>query len=122
MMRVHRVAVALALPVAASAHAAATGAPNAPRQSGYDIQTTFTITANASCGHWATYGGSSAIVDWAVNGVVVAHDASGVNFTNDGSPYTVSIGEASGSTFSEYHAEVFNPEDVPYVACFEVAG
>ena len=115
-------ALGVVLAAAAAIRAAADDAPKAPRAFGYDIHADFIVTAGATCGHWATYdGGPAGLLDWTVNGVLVAQDAASVNYTNDGSPYTVAVGEVGGGGFTEYHAETFYPEQLPYVACFAAA-
>lgn len=53
--------------------------------------------------------------------MVVAQDQESVNYTSDGSPCTVSIGEVSGSTFTEWYPEILYPDEPPYVACFAAA-
>jgi hypothetical protein len=112
MKRNHWIAVGLALTVAAGAQAAARSSVDAPRTLSYDIITQNYIPANETCGHYATNNGNFAWgLDWAVNGSVVAEDAdSGINYTNDGSPYTVSIGEVSGGSFTAYYSETFYPQ------------
>ena len=122
MKRQTCIALGLVLAAAGGTRAAAATAPNAPSAFSYDIRADFIVTAGETCGHWATYnGGSAGLLDWAINGVVVAQDQESVNYTNDGSPYTVSIGEVSGSTFTEWYSEIFYPEELPYVACFAAA-
>ncbi|HEX6037543.1 hypothetical protein [Longimicrobium sp.] len=114
------ICIAAALLLAGTA-AASAPATHPPRADGYDIHAEYIVTAGETCGHWASLDGSPlSSVDWAVNGVVVAQDASGMNYLNDGSPYTVSIGEVSGGVFSAWYSEEFTPQELPYVACFTV--
>lgn len=118
MKRHHWITSALALALAGGA--AATATPPAARAAGtlvYDISNPAFIPAYETCGHIARYGYSSVSVDWAVNGVVVAQDEIAINHTNDGSPYTLSIGQVSGGTFSAYHSETFYPSDELGPAC-----
>ncbi|HEX6037542.1 hypothetical protein [Longimicrobium sp.] len=120
MKRISILAAALLLAGTASAGAGSTGPARA-----YDIVTQVSIPAGASCGHYATSNGNGIWgLDWAVNGVVVAEDAdSGINYQNDGSPYTVAFGEVVGGVFQEWYSEVFYPEpnDGPFsMACLEV--
>jgi hypothetical protein len=110
MKRSPWIALGVALVVAAGAQATARSV-DAPRAVSYDIVAQFVIPANETCGHYATYGGSSVSgLDWAVNGSVVAEDADGINYANDGSAYTVSIGEVSGGSFYAYYSETFYPQ------------
>ncbi len=113
MKRTPWIAVPLALTLAVVAHAAggahAAEAVAMPRAAGYDIHSS-TIPAYETCGHWATNNGVGVwTLDWAVNGTVVAEDAEAINYTNNGSPYTVSIGQVSGGVFSAYYSETFYP-------------
>lgn len=85
--------------------------PRATLGSGWDIVTQTWIPANATCGHYATYDGSAVVgLDWRVNGSVVALDAEGIDYTNNGSAYTVSVGEWDGSSFTSYYSETFYPQ------------
>jgi hypothetical protein len=124
MKKSHWTALGLALAVAAGAEAAARPV-DAPRALGYDIVTQVTIPANETCGHYATSNGTPVGgLDWAVNGGVVAEDADGINYQNDGSPYTVSIGEVNGSSFTTYYSETFYPYTYggggPSPACLQI--
>jgi hypothetical protein len=120
MKRSHWILLAAALVGAGSqtaiASAAAGGAGDAL---GYDISKPAMLPANETCGHigWHDYGSIEA--DWAVNGVVVAYDEYGINHTNDGTPYTLSIGQVSGGTFTSYYSETFYPQvyDDEFAAC-----
>lgn len=113
MKRQHWTAAILALVLAAGAQAtSASPSAGAPaRASGYDISTPPYIPAYETCGHIAWYNMSSVSVDWAVDGVVVAEDEIAINHTNDGVPYTISIGQVSGGTFSASYSETFYPSD-----------
>lgn len=120
MKRSHWIPAALALAAGVEATSASPPAAGAARTAGYDISNPAFIPAYDTCGHIARYNYSSVSVDWAVDGVVVAEDEVAINHTNDGSPYTVSIGQVSGATFSAYHSETFYPqppEDEPGPAC-----
>lgn len=109
MKRSHWMIVAAALTLAAGADATARPV-DAPRAASYDIAAQVYIPDGETCGHYATYGGSVAYgLDWAVNGTVVAQDADGLNWTNDGSPYTIAIGQVSGGSFTSYYSETFYP-------------
>lgn len=108
MKRSHWMVLGATLALAASAHATARSL-DAARAMGYDIVTQNGIPANATCGHAVLYDGDAVLVDWAVNGVVVAQDVEGVNYTNDGAPYTVAVGQVSGGLFTEYYSEIFYP-------------
>ena len=109
--------IPLALTVAACADATAPAtrapehaSPRADESSGYDIVAQSFIPDNETCGHYATYDGSSVYgLDWAVNGSLVAEDADGIDYANNGSPYTVSIGDWDGSSFTSYYSETFYP-------------
>lgn len=110
MKRIHWMAAggALALAMAAGADTGAASTPSLP--AGWDISNPVGgLPAYATCGHTARYNYSSIAVDWAVNGVVVAYDVIGINHTNDGSPYTLSVGQVSGGTFSASYSETFYP-------------
>jgi hypothetical protein len=95
-----------------------------PRAQAYDIVTQATIPAGASCGHYAWNDGNGMWgLDWAVNGVVVEENAqSGINYQNDGSPYTVAFGEVSGGVFTAWYSETFYPVSTgdPPIACLEL--
>lgn len=108
MKRNHWMAMALVLALATGADAGIASTSSLPL--GWDISNPAAIPAYETCGHiaWHDYGSIS--VDWAVDGVVVAEDEYAINHTNDGSPYTVSIGEVSGGTFSAYYSETFYPQ------------
>lgn len=94
--------------------------PRATASYGWDIVAQSTIPAYETCGHYATYNGSGVgSVDWAVNGGVVELGASGINVTNNGWPYTVSVGVYSGGFFYEYYGETFYPQGTGY-ACLQV--
>jgi hypothetical protein len=116
----------IGLAMAAAADATVRSAADTPAALNYDIVTQNGIPAGETCGHYATYYGSGVSgLDWAVDGVVVAEDAdSGINYTNDGSPYTVSIGYVSGSSFTAYYSETFYPQahtgGGPPPACLQV--
>lgn len=103
---------------------AGTARASAPAAQAYDIVTQVTIPAGASCGHYAWSNGNGLWgLDWAVNGVVVEEDAaSGINWQNDGSPYTVAFGEVVGGVFNAWYSETFYPEPSgdPPMACLEV--
>lgn len=103
------IVLGLALTMAGGADATARSVA-APRAISYDIVAQTVIPANETCGHYATYNGSGVTgLDWAVNGSVVAYDADGINYTNDGSAYTVAVGEVNGGYFTEYYSEIFYP-------------
>lgn len=120
MARSYWIVAGLLLAGAANASTSA----DAPRGQAYDIVTQASIPAGASCGHYAWNDGNGMWgLDWAVNGVVVEENAqSGINWQNNGSPYTVSFGEVSGGVFSAWYSETFYPVDTgsPPIACLEV--
>jgi len=91
------------------ARAPESAVPRASSSSGYDIVAQSTIPANTTCGHYATYDGNTVSGDWDVDGVLVAHGVTGINYTNSGSPYTVSFGSYSGGVFTAYYSETFYP-------------
>lgn len=116
------------LPLVLLAGTTGASAPDAraPRAFAYDIVTQVGIPANARCGHYAWNDGNGMWwLDWAVNGVVVVENAqSGINYLNDGSPYTVSFGEVSGGVFTAWYSETFYPvsdtSGGPPPACLEI--
>ena len=126
MKRSHWMFLGIGLAVAAAADATVRSAADTPAALNYDIVAQNGIPAGETCGHYATYYGSGVSgLDWAVDGVVVAEDAdSGINYTNDGSPYTVSIGYVSGSSFTAYYSETFYPQTYggggPSPACLQI--
>lgn len=84
--------------------------PRAVEGAGWDIVTQSFIPDNETCGHYATYDGDfMSGYDWAVNGTVVAQDVDGINYTNNGSAYTVSVGEVDGGVFYPFYSETFYP-------------
>ncbi len=83
--------------------------PHAALGAGFDIHNQIGIPANKTCGHYATYDGNVVSGDWAVDGVVVAQGVTGIDYTNNGSPYTVSFGSYSGGVFSAYYSESYYP-------------
>jgi hypothetical protein len=121
MKRGHWMVLAAALVALAGSQAAvaSTRADGAAAAVTYDISNPAMLPAYETCGHiaWRDYGSFEA--DWAVDGVVVAYDEYAINHTNDGSPYTVSIGQVSGGTFTAYYSETFYPQvyDDPFAAC-----
>lgn len=119
MKRSHWIVLAAALIGGSQAAIASTAGDGTAPVLGYDISNPAMLPANETCGHSARYNYSSVQVDWAVNGVVVAYDQYGINHTNDGSPYTLSIGQVSGGTFNAYHSETFYPQvyDDDLAAC-----
>lgn len=119
MKRSYWIALAAALLGLGSQAAIASAGTDGPAPAlGYDISNPPMLPANATCGHTARYNYSSVQVDWAVNGVVVAYDTYGINHTNDGSPYTLSIGQVSGGTLNVYHSETFYPQaDDDFASC-----
>lgn len=124
MKRSHWTLLGAALVIAAGADATIRSVAT-PAREYYDIVAQNTIPANETCGHYATYYGSPLSgLDWAVNSSVVAEDADGINYTNDGSPYTVSIGSVSGGSFTEYYSETFYPQahtgGGPPPACLQI--
>ena len=96
--------------------------PRASFGSGFDIHAQISIPANKTCGHYATYDGNVVTGDWAVDGVLVAQGVSGVDYTNTGSPYTVSFGSYSGGVFSAYYSETFypQPQGEPAMECLSL--
>jgi hypothetical protein len=125
MKRAYWMALGLVITVAAGAQATARPAKTPPARA-YDIVTQDSIPANTSCGHYAWDNGNGIWgLDWAVNGVVVEENAqSGINYLNDGSPYTVAFGEVSGGVFTEWYSEMFYPQannpNAPPPACLEL--
>lgn len=120
MKRIHGIVLAAALLGAGSQTAIASAAADgAGAPLGYDISNPAMLPANETCGHIAWHDYGSIPADWAVNGVVVAYDEYAINHTNDGSPYTLSIGQVSGGTFTSYHSETFYPQvyDDDFAAC-----
>ncbi len=107
-LRIRYLALGVALAVAAGAETGTASTASLPL--GWDISNPAVIPANGTCGHTARYNYSSVSVDWAVDGVVVALDEVGINHTNDGSPYTLSVGQVSGGVFSASYSETFYPE------------
>ncbi|HST58351.1 MAG TPA: hypothetical protein VLK84_06685 [Longimicrobium sp.] len=115
------------LPLALVAGTAAASAPDAKAPAfGYDIVTQVSIPAGVSCGHYPWDNGNGVgAVDWAVDGVVVAENvSSGINYQNNGVPYTVAFGEVNGGVFTEWYSETFYPvadtSGGPPPACLEV--
>lgn len=109
MKRNHWMILGATLALAASADAAARPV-DAPRAMSYDIRAQIYIPDGEMCGHYGTYDGSMVFgLDWAVNGTVVAQDVNGLDWTNDGSPYTIAIGQVSGGSFTAYYSETFYP-------------
>jgi hypothetical protein len=110
MKRIHWMAASVALALVAGADTGTASTPSLPFS--WDISNPVPhLPSYATCGHSVRYNYSSIAMDWAVNGVVVAHDVNGINHTNDGSPYTLSVGQASGSTFTAFYSETFYPGD-----------
>lgn len=104
------VAAACADATAPSARAPEHAVPRATLGAGWDIVTQNFIPDNETCGHYATYDGAfMSGYDWAVNGTVVAENVDGINYTNDGSPYTVSVGEVDGGVFYPFYSETKYP-------------
>ncbi|HSU16683.1 hypothetical protein [Longimicrobium sp.] len=96
--------------------------PRATLGAGYDIVAQSIIPAGATCGHYATYDGMPVYgLDWEVDGVLVAQDVDGINYTNSGSAYTVSIGDWDGSAFTTYYSETFYPQQRNNMACLQLS-
>lgn len=124
MKRSHWIAIGTALALAGGAQAAPRSV-DGPRPFSYDIVAQNSIPANETCGHYGTNGGYPVSgVDWAVNGVVVAYAADGINYANDGSPYVVAFGQESGGVFTEWYSEWFYPQPHtgggPPPACLQI--
>ncbi|HST58350.1 MAG TPA: hypothetical protein VLK84_06680 [Longimicrobium sp.] len=111
MKRIHWMAASVALALAAGADTGTASTASLPFT--WDISNPVAgLPAYETCGHSVWYNQSSLPVDWAVNGVVVALDVNGINHTNDGSPYTLSVGQVSGGVFTASYSETFYPSEL----------